>query len=257
MTDHEKDKFSDSAGVPWEGRSFSENPYAQDDGLADSTLIAAIAAFQSRIGSLELVMTAFAEARLLIPLMANLGESGEGEHGLTVDKSAELSIVTVRTPDGQNGLPVFSSVESMKVWNPEARPVPNHGRAVALAAASEGNTRIVLDPMSPSEIVITRPAIAAIAQGLPWSHPAESPRVTELVAEVLSNLSQVDSFSLETGDPDSRLLGQELVISIYLEPGMADEDLKLLEQQLFMGLSESSDFVELVDSVAVRYLPAS
>lgn len=257
MTEPEHSKYTDSAGVPWQGRAFSDNPFSSDDGLADSDLLTAIQAFQRTEASLEDVVVAFAKARLLIPLVANLGEAGNGEHGLKVDKSAELAIVTVMTPDGQNALPVFSSVATMQSWNPEARPVPNFGRAVALAAASEGNTRIVLDPGSTTELVIRRPAIAAIAQGLPWSAPEVNPRVQDLVGEILSNLDKVDSFNLSTGDADARLSGQELVITIFLEPGLVNEELKALESQFFAGLSQTAEFVELVDSVAVRFLPVS
>jgi hypothetical protein len=257
VTDQDKSKYTDSAGVPWEGRSFSENPFSQDDGLADRKLIQSISDYQSGLGRIEQVARAFAEARLLIPLIANLGKSEEGEHGLKVDKSAELSIVTVTTPDGQNALPAFSSVESMQLWNPSARPVPNFGRAVALAAASEGNTRIVLDPISKTEFVIRRPAIAAIAQGLEWVSPEQNPRVSKIVGEILSNLDKVDSFDLASGDPESKLDGQELLISLYLEPGLNSESLREIERSFFSELSQSEEFVELVDSVAVRYLPTN
>ncbi|NDH65481.1 MAG: SseB family protein, partial [Microbacteriaceae bacterium] len=118
------DPLADSAGVPWEGRSFEPNSFAGDDGSADPALIAAIESLRSGSGNVAAVVDAFRSARLLVPLLAKLGESEVGVHGQVVDKSADLSIVTVETPDQQNGLPVFSSVESMKTWNTDARPVP-------------------------------------------------------------------------------------------------------------------------------------
>ena len=123
--------FADSAGVPWDGRAFSENPFADDDGSANPALIEALAAFRANPTDPRGVFKAFAASRLLIPLLADLGESGEGAHGQTVDKSADLSIVTVETPDGQTGLPVFSSVAAMSVWNKTARPVPAASRSAA------------------------------------------------------------------------------------------------------------------------------
>ncbi|MEY3316891.1 MAG: hypothetical protein RLZZ503_93, partial [Actinomycetota bacterium] len=164
MSESHGSKFTDSAGVPWAGRSFDINPYSGDNGEADPQLIETLIKFRAKEVGPEEVLVALGQARLLIPLIANLGESGEGAHGQTVDKSADLSIVTVLTPDNQKALPVFSSVAAMNHWNPEARPVPNDGRKVALAAASEGNTRLVLDPMSETEFVVRRPGIAAIAQ---------------------------------------------------------------------------------------------
>jgi hypothetical protein len=163
-----KDRFADSAGVPWEGRSFESNPFSNDDGSANPELISALAEFRGNPTDPREVFKAFAASRLLIPLLADLGESGEGAHGQTVDKSGDLSIVTVQTPDGQTGLPVFSSVESMARWNKTARPVPSDAIRVALAAASEGNTRIVLDPGSETEFVFRRPAIKAMALQQEW-----------------------------------------------------------------------------------------
>ena len=257
MSETEPSKFTDSAGVPWAGRSFDINPYSGDSGEADANLIEAISKFRSgQLGSDE-VLKAIAEARLLIPLIANLGEGGEGAHGHQVDKSADLSIVTVLTPDNQRALPVFSSVAAMNHWNPEARPVPNDGRKVALAAASEGNTRLVLDPMSETEFVVRRPGIAAIAQDLPWLTPANNPEVVEIINSVLAESGSVESFTLVEGDPTCKLLGQELLVVLYLEPGLSETQLKELEEGFFAKIANSERFVELVDSVGVKFLPAS
>ena len=257
MSETETSKFTDSAGVPWAGRSFDINPYSGDNGEADAYLIEAISKFQSgQVGSDE-VLRAIGHARLLIPLIANLGEGEQGAHGHQVDKSADLSIVTVLTPDNQRALPVFSSVAAMTKWNPDARPVPNNGRKVALAAASEGNTRLVLDPMSETEFVVRRPGIAAVAQDLPWITPANNPEVVEIINNVLAESGSVESFTLVEGDPSCKLLGQELLVVLHLEPGLSETQLKKLEDGFFEKIANSERFVELVDSVGVKFLQAS
>jgi hypothetical protein len=40
--------------------------------------------------------------------VAELGESEIGPNGLMVDKSADLAIVAVATPDGQSAIPAFT-----------------------------------------------------------------------------------------------------------------------------------------------------
>jgi hypothetical protein len=257
VSEAESSKFTDSAGVPWAGRSFDINPYSGDNGEADPNLIETLAKFRGGEVGAEQVLSAIGQARLLIPLIANLGESVEGSHGHQVDKSADLSIVTVLTPDNQRALPVFSSVAAMNHWNPEARPVPNDGRKVALAAASEGNTRLVLDPMSETEFVVRRPGIAAIAQDLPWVVPANNPLVVDFINSVLGEVGQVESFTLVEGDPTCKLLGQELLVVLYLEPGLTEIQLKSLEEDFFAKIASSEQFVELVDSVGVKFLKAS
>ena len=257
MSESEASKFTDSAGVPWAGRSFDINPYRGDNGEADPELLRAIGEFQAGNLGPEQVLKAIGQARLLIPLVANLGESGEGAHGHQVDKSADLSIVTVLTPDNQRALPVFSSVAAMTFWNPEARPVPNDGRRVALAAASEGNTRLVLDPMSETEFVVRRPGIAAIAQDLPWLSPSDNPEVVEIINGVLSEIGFVESFTLVPGDPLCKLLGQELLVVLYLEAGLSESQLKDFEEDFFLQIANSERFVDLVDSVGVKFIKAN
>lgn len=257
MSESHSSKFTDSAGVPWAGRSFDINPYRGDSGEADKFLLDTIAQYQAGEVGADRVLQAIGQSRLLIPLIANLGESEEGAHGQKVDKSADLSIVTVMTPDNQRALPVFSSVAAMNLWNPDARPVPNNGRNVALAAASEGNTRLVLDPMSETEFVVRRPGIAAVAQDLPWRVPANNPEVVEIINSVLAETNLVDSFTLVEGDPTCRLEGQELIVVLYLEPGLTQAKLTELEEDFFSKIAASERFVELVDSVGVKFLQAS
>ena len=51
--------------------------------------------------------------RLLVTLIAEIGQTGIGPHGQTVDKSADLAIVAVATPDDRTAIPAFTSVEDM------------------------------------------------------------------------------------------------------------------------------------------------
>lgn len=258
------DRFADSAGAPWEGRHFESNQWANDDGSADPALLAAIKGFQAALWdadstglapSPESVIDALRNARLLIPLIAALGESGEGAHGQTVDKSADLSIVSVQTPDGQVGLPVFSCVQTMQAWNKLARPVPIEATRVALAAASEGNTRIVLDPGSPSEFVIRRPAIEAIARDLAWVHPAVDSQVKRELAIAIDAELIVENFAIQNGDPQARLANAEVLVYLKVaakEPQPTKQDLDAMVARITKGWAESAIIAAKVDSVAIK-----
>jgi hypothetical protein len=252
-----KDRFADSAGVPWEGRSFDKNPFSEDDGSANPDLIRALAEFRENPADPRGVFTAFASSRLLIPLLADLGESGEGPHGQTVDKSADLSIVTVQTPDGQTGLPVFSSVDSMARWNKIARPVPSDAPRVALAAAAEGNTRIVLDPGSETEFVFRRPAIKALAMRQEWVPSFLNEEVGQAFAVPIdAGEPSVLAIYLEAGDSRSRLEGAELQISLKLESGLSQDEVQELVSRLAEAWSQSELIAESVDSMQLRLLAA-
>lgn len=245
-------RFTDSAGTPWAGREFDVNNFAGDDGSAQAELIEAISMFHRGEALAEDVVDAIRSSRLLIPLLAQLGESEDGAHGHKVDKSAELSIVTVATPDDQNGLPVFSSVAAMQKWNPTARPVPADARRVALAAAAEENTRIILDPENETEFAIRRPAIAAIAQGLNWVHPARNLQVFEELKRIVQHFDQFMKLELQDCDPESRLHTAELMLVMTIAPGLDQDAVAELMQRFAIMLGESEIVAEHVDSLRVK-----
>jgi hypothetical protein len=223
---------SDSAGVPWEGRHFEPNANPDDDGSAPERLIEALRRFRSReLGESE-VVEALRESRLLIPLVAHLGESGVAERGMLVDKSQELSIVTVIGPDGRTVLPVFTSVDAMREWNPAARPVPADAERVALAAAGEETDVVVLDPTSATEFAVRRPALWAIAQREKWSPCYLDETVLAAFMASAAGEAVVLAVQLAPGDPDARLAGPELLVHLTLEAGLRREDLDALLSRL-------------------------
>ena len=246
------DRFADSAGTPWAGREFEANEWSNDDGTADPKFLDAISAFRRGEIANEELLDVIREMRLLIPLLADLGEAGEGAHGQQVDKSADLSIVTVATPDQQNGLPVFSSVAAMQAWNPKARPVPAAARRVALAAAAEGNTRIILDAQSETEFAIRRPAIEAIAKAEVWVHPVRDKRVHDEFQKVISQFPELLGFALEDCDETSRLHSAEILLVLNLQSGLAPELVQELMQRFAQALSQSEVIAEHVDSLRVK-----
>jgi hypothetical protein len=238
--------------VPWAGRSFEANPFANDSGEASEPLLNAIRSFRSGQSDVQPVIAAFRGARLLIPLLADLGEGAEGANGLKTDKSADLSIVKVSGPDGFDVLPVFSSVQAMASWNSEARPVPSDATRVALAAASENTTRVVLDPGSDSEFAFRRNLLEAIAKQEAWQEVHKDAAVLRAFQEALGSVAEVVDFTLEPGDPGFLLRGAELLLSIRLVGGLNADQLELVMKQIGEAIAASEVVAERVDSLRVK-----
>lgn len=253
-TDFNPNKFSDSAGVPWEGRELEENRFASDDGSAPKKLIAAIEGFRKGELGQVAVVDAIRTARLLVPLVAHLGESEVGPNGLLVDKSAELSIVTVKSPDNQDALVVFSSVAAMQRWNSTARPVPTDAIRVCLAAASQMSTRVVLDPGAETEFVIRRPAIARIAQSQNWQPAELNEQVMSVIASSTASEELVLDFELRSQDPEARLSGAELEVILRLKSGSSPDEVRELLERVSQHWAKSEEFAASVDSVAIKLL---
>lgn len=247
----------DSAGVPWEGRSFQQNAHAADDGSADPALLAALLSFRSGEGSQAAVVDAFRDARVLVPLVAEKGDEGVGPTGLKVDKTQELSIVTVAAPDGRRVQPVFSSVQTMARWDAAARPIPVEAKRVALSAAGEETDLIVLDAASDTEFVIRRPAVWAIAQDQPWEPSFLSPEVlTALQQSVAHELAVID-VHVAAGDPDARMRGPELVVTLELVDGLERETLDAVLARLAQRWAADDRMAVLVDSLTVKLTKAA
>ncbi|BDV30277.1 SseB family protein [Microbacterium terricola] len=246
------DHAADSAGVPWEGRRFEANPHSGDDGRADPALLDALLAFRAGTGAAAAVVDAYRSARLLIPLVAEKGDVGVGPTGLTVDKTQELSIVTVAAPDGRRVLPVFSSVDAMTRWDAAARPVPADGVRTALSAADDDTDLIVLDPTSDTEFVLRRPAIWAIAQGERWEPSYSSPEVYTALQESIGGELAVIDLGVSAGDPDARLRGPELVVTLELVPGLDKAALDAVLARLARRWAADDRIAVLVDSLTVK-----
>ena len=250
MTDG--NRFTDSAGQPWAGRQFSPNSSQNDDGTAPAQLTSAIESFQRGSVGLDAIVDAVRSVRLLIPLLAELKESGVNDRGVTVDKAQDLSIVTVGGPDGRSVLPVFSSVAAMSAWNSTARPVPASGPRVALAAASESTDLVVIDPTSATEVALRRPALWAIGQEQPWVPCWNSPEIAAEFALLTLGESSVRSIALDDGDPTARLAGPELLVQLTLVDGLDAEALSGLLARLASAWSTSELIAAQVDSLEVR-----
>jgi len=250
--DHACHPAGDSAGVPWEGRQFQQNPHAGDDGSADPALLAALRRFRSGEGSQVEVIDALRPARVLIPLIAEKGEEGVAASGLAVDKTQELSIVTVAAPDGRRVQPIFSSVQAMAKWDPAARPIPVEAVRAALAASADDTDLMVLDPTSDTEFIVRRPAVWAIAQGIAWEPSFLSPEVfAGLQASVASELAVID-LAVLPGDPDARLRGPELVVVLELIDGLEREALDAVLARLAQRWAADDRIAVLVDSLTVK-----
>jgi hypothetical protein len=184
--------------------------------------------------------------------VAELGDEGENDAGMLVDKTQELSIVTVAGPDGRTVQPVFSSVTAMQTWNPAARPVPADGRRAALAAASEGTELIVLDPTSETEFVLRRPAVWAVAQGSAWLPSDRDPAVAAAFRTSIEPELGVHDVELVAGDPSARLAGEELVVRLALAAGLTQEELNAILSRLAQRWASDDVIATHVDSLRVQ-----
>jgi len=124
-----------------------------DAGAADPTLAAALAAYaEDEVWEPE-VLAALSDARVLVPVVAELGEAETGPDGLLREKSSDMAAVLMTGADGRTALLAFTSLDAMHRWDPDARPVPVSAQVAARAALQDGAAALLIDVAGPVRFV--------------------------------------------------------------------------------------------------------
>lgn len=135
-------------------RTLPDTGFAGDDGSASPALAAALADYDATGEGYAEVLTLMREGRLLVPVVAMLGEVEYDERGLAHDKTSDMATVLMQGRDGRLALLAFTGTDTLHRWNPEARPVPAELTRVAAAAVQDGASAIVVDVAGPVSFVI-------------------------------------------------------------------------------------------------------
>lgn len=197
--------------------------FSDDDGSADPRLTAALAAWSADRTAEGPVLEALKDARLLVPVVAVLGEVEEDDEGgraasnkggggrwvggLRREKTSDMAVPTL-TAGERRALPAFTSIASLARWDPQARPVAVPLHQALQAAAHEKADTVVLDLAGPVPYQLTGPSLLALAEGRTSTDPLADPAVTSAVRDAVA--------------------AEPAVLRAHLGPGRADGTLALV-----------------------------
>jgi SseB protein N-terminal domain len=148
-----------------DGRTIPDPGFAGDHGEPGAALASALAAYVAGSGSQVDALAAVRESRLLVPVVAVLGEAEVDERGLAHDKTSDMATVLLQGADGRMALLAFSGMPALQAWDAEARPVPVTARTAAQAALQDGAAAIVVDVAGPAPFVVEGQDLEGLAQG--------------------------------------------------------------------------------------------
>jgi len=166
---------------PTHSRVIPDPGFAGDDGAAQPALARALAAWDRDPSAYADALVALRRARVLVPVVAVLGEVEFDEAGLAHDKTSDMATVLVQGADGRLALLAFSGTDALAAWNPEARPVPVTADLAARSAVQDGAAALVLDLAGPVRFVVEGDdlrglaegwELARVGQGVAWIRPA-------------------------------------------------------------------------------------
>ncbi|MET7785719.1 SseB family protein [Streptomyces sp900116325] len=166
-------------------KNIPDSGYSDDDGTADPALTVALAAWAGDRTAIGPVLEALEGARLLVPVVAVLGEVEEDETGLRREKTSDMAVPTLQAGD-RRALPAFTSTASLALWDPQARPVAVPLHQALQAAAHEKADTVVLDLAGPVAFELTGSALLALAEGRTSADPLDDPAVTSAVREAVA-----------------------------------------------------------------------
>ncbi len=147
-------------------REIPDPGFAGDDGTAPPEVVEALRRYDDDPdGRHAETLAVLQRARLLVPVVAVLGEVEHDDRGLAHDKSSDMATVLMRGRDGRTALLAFTSTEALHRWNPDARPVPVPVSRAAEAAVQDGAEALVVDVAGPVLFVVETGDLAELARG--------------------------------------------------------------------------------------------
>ena len=146
-------------------RVIPDSAFTGDDGTVAPGVATALAAYAGGEATYAETLAVLQQARLLVPVVAVAGEVERDEQGLAHDKSSDMATVLLTGRDGRNALLAFTGIETLRAWDPQARPVPVGTGLAARAAAQDGAEALVIDVAGPTRFVIEGDDLAAVAAG--------------------------------------------------------------------------------------------
>ncbi|WP_405482635.1 SseB family protein [Streptomyces sp. NBC_00009] len=187
--------------------------FSDDDGSADPRLSAALAAWAEDRTAHGPVLAALKEARLLVPVVAVLGEVEEDENGLRREKTSDMAVPTLKAGD-RKALPAFTSTAALALWDPEARPVAVPLHQALQAAAHEQADTVVIDLAGPVAYELSGAALRAANEGRTSADPLADPAVTEAIRAAVAAEPGVLRAHLGPGSADG-------ILALVLDPSAA------------------------------------
>lgn len=147
------------------GARLIEATFPEDTGAQSPEVAAALTAYAADRSTYPAVLAALQRSRLLVPVVALLGEVEYDDKGLAHDKSSDMAAVLMKGRDGRLALLAFTGTEALGRWNAEARPVPVPAQVAAQSALQDEAEALVVDVAGPVQVVLDGEDLVGLASG--------------------------------------------------------------------------------------------
>ena len=262
-------RAADSAGQTWTGRALTTTGFEGDLGGADADLAAALDDPQDE----ATLMRALAQARLLVPIVVIAAEQGSthpgdevGDSGESIESmvekagmdqpaglgrpvlaSKDMAVVMFTSPEGERGIPVFSSLAALRAWDATARPFPVTSWRAALAAVAERCDVLLLDLGSAHQRVLRASMVWALAQQRDWLPAHTDPVVAKALSRATADEQDVLDCVGEEGDPAA---AGNLRVVLRLRAGLSSAQVQALATRVGEAIATDGEARARIDGLA-------
>lgn len=144
----------------FDGAQIPDTSFSEDDGQASEAIRSALEAFVVTQGSVEAqnVLNALTGQRLLVPVVAHVDSMNDG-----AEKDSHMTSVEYINSDGRKALLAFTGVDSLALWDSDARPIPRASHVVAQSVLEADLEALIIDLHGPHTVVIEGPMLVRLA----------------------------------------------------------------------------------------------
>jgi hypothetical protein len=146
-------------------RTIPDPGFAGDSGAADPRVSAALATYAADRSSYPVALSTLQSSRVLVPVVALLGEVEYDDSGLAHDKTSDMAAVLMQGADGRMALLAFTCLETLRAWRSDARPVPVTAQVAAQSALQDEAAALVVDIAGPVPFVVQGADLEGLARG--------------------------------------------------------------------------------------------
>lgn len=149
-----------------ERRNIPDPGFAGDEGAAPEAVRAALREYDADPAAHHHpTLAVLQDTRVLVPVVAMLGEVEYDEQGRPHEKTSDMAAVMIQGADGRTALLAFTGSDALTAWNPEARPVPVTLRKAAQASIQQGGDAVLVDLAGPVLFAVQGDDLQHLAAG--------------------------------------------------------------------------------------------
>jgi len=186
------------------GAQVPETDFADDDGTSNPRLRVALSEY-AQLATAECarrVLDLLVEDRLLVPVVAKV-DSMNGDS----EKDSHMESVEFHSEDGRKALLAFTGIDSLELWDSQARPIPRASHIVAKSVLEQDFDALIIDIAGPVPTAIDGMLLNLLAIG-----PHREELLDDALDEVCESLGEIDGIdSADWDDTD-----EEVTITLHV-----------------------------------------